>query len=91
MAVSALTTTLIRLIAKHGLVKGPRLARQMGFSTKHIQKAFNHPSLNKYPKPDGRQLRYANRKPEMSGNELLQWLLKQAKTIGTKMQKRKGS
>ena len=79
MALSALTATLIRLIARHGLVQGPRVARQMGFSTKHIKKAFNHSSLNKYPKPDGRQLRYANKEPEMSGGEVLEWLLRQAK------------
>ncbi len=58
--ISALTGVLIRLISRHGLINGPRVARQMGFATKNIQKAFKHPSLNKFPIPDGRKLRYAN-------------------------------
>ena len=64
MAVSALTGVLIRLIARHGLIQGPRVARQMGFATKSIQRAFQHPSLNKLRVPDGRKLRYANLRPE---------------------------
>ena len=60
MAVSALTAVLIRLIGRHGLIQGPRMARRMGFATKSIQKAFKHPSLNKFPTPDGRKLRYAD-------------------------------
>ena len=71
MAISALTGVLIRLIARHGLIQGPRVARKMGFATKSIQKAFQHPSLNKFPIPDGRKLRYAKIKPRPTKGERL--------------------
>ena len=71
---AALTGLLIRLITRHGLTQGPRVARQLGFSTKAIQKAFSHSRLNKYPMPDGRKLRYGNRieQPSMNYENLLE-------------------
>ena len=74
---SALTGVLIRLISRHGLKQGSRVARQMGFSTKSIQEAFRHPTINKYPYPDGRKLRYAdkpaNLKPEPTKADAMKW------------------
>ena len=56
----ALVRVLMKLISNHGITKGPRIARKLGFSTKSIQKAFKQPPLVNYPYPDGRKLRYAN-------------------------------
>ena len=70
---SALTGVLIRLISRHGLKQGPRVARKMGFSTKSIQEAFKHPSLAKYPYPDGRKLRYAKLEPEPTKADAINW------------------
>tara|TARA_R100000458_G_scaffold59695_2_gene71220 strand:- start:435 stop:728 length:294 start_codon:yes stop_codon:yes gene_type:complete len=62
MAAGAIATVLIRLIGKHGITRGIKMAQKLGFNNKSIKQAFK--SINKKQKELG--LKKFKRKPKSS-------------------------
>jgi len=60
MAAGAIATVLIRLIGRHGITRGIKIAQKLGFGNKSIKQAFK--AINKEQKKLG--LKQFKRKPK---------------------------